>query len=139
MMPLIFTFIIFWNFWRIQLYKIFGDISKWRCKISTFHIFFIFILNCISHRLSVWGGGLRCKIYMPLGLFFKFCPSLCFIWEKTNSINLIYWHGIDGSARKPALLQDTDYIVEKTWYVVLYLGAFWAYLMPLCTIGNQYN
>ena len=39
--------------------------------------------------------------------------------------------GIDGSARKPALRQDTDYMVEKTYYdIAPYLGAFGAYLMP---------
>ena len=39
--------------------------------------------------------------------------------------------GIDGSARKPALIQDTGYIVEKTYHEIApYLGAFGAYLMP---------
>ena len=39
--------------------------------------------------------------------------------------------GIDGSARKPALIQDTGYIVEKTYhYIAPYLVAFGAYLMP---------
>ena len=37
----------------------------------------------------------------------------------------------DGSASKPALRQDTGYIVEKTYYdIAQYLGAFGAYLMP---------
>ena len=38
--------------------------------------------------------------------------------------------GIDGSARKPALVQDTNYMVEKTYQIAQYLGAFGAYLMP---------
>ena len=39
--------------------------------------------------------------------------------------------GIDGSARKPALRQDTGYVVEKTYHdIAPYLGAFGAYLMP---------
>ena len=38
---------------------------------------------------------------------------------------------VDGSARKPALRQDTGYMVEKTYLdIVPYLGAFGAYLMP---------
>ena len=39
--------------------------------------------------------------------------------------------GIDGSARKPALRQDTGYMVEKTYLAIApYLGAFGAYVMP---------
>ena len=39
--------------------------------------------------------------------------------------------GIDGSARKPALRQDTGYMVEKTYLdIAPYLGAFGAYVMP---------
>ena len=38
---------------------------------------------------------------------------------------------VDGSASKPALRQDTGYMVEKTYLVIApYLGAFGAYLMP---------
>ena len=38
---------------------------------------------------------------------------------------------VDGSASKPALKQDTGYIVEKTYLdIAPYLGAFGAYLMP---------
>ena len=38
---------------------------------------------------------------------------------------------IDGSASKPALRQDTGYMVEKTYLdIAPYLGAFGAYLMP---------
>ena len=31
---------------------------------------------------------------------------------------------------KPALVQDTDYVVEKTYHLAQYFGAFGAYLMP---------
>ena len=38
---------------------------------------------------------------------------------------------VDGSARKPALRQDTGYMAEKTYLdIAPYLGAFGAYLMP---------
>ena len=38
---------------------------------------------------------------------------------------------VEGSASKPALRQDTGYMVEKTYYdIAQYLGAFGAYLMP---------
>ena len=38
---------------------------------------------------------------------------------------------VDGSASKPALRQDTGYMVEKTYNdIAPYLGAFGAYLMP---------
>ena len=38
---------------------------------------------------------------------------------------------VDGSASKPALRQDTGYMVERTYHdIAPYLGAFGAYLMP---------
>ena len=38
---------------------------------------------------------------------------------------------VDGSASKPALRQDTGYMVEKTYLdIAPYLGAFGASLMP---------
>ena len=38
---------------------------------------------------------------------------------------------VDGSASKPALRQDTGYMVETTYHdIAPYLGAFGAYLMP---------
>ena len=38
---------------------------------------------------------------------------------------------VDGSASKPALRQDTGYMVEKTYHdIAPYLGALGAYLMP---------
>ena len=45
--------------------------------------------------------------------------------------NVLLSQGLDGSARKPALRQDTGYMVEKTYPdIAPYLGAFGAYLMP---------
>ena len=41
---------------------------------------------------------------------------------------------VDGSASKPALVQDTNYMVKKTYHIAPYLGAFRAYLMPQWTI-----
>ena len=37
---------------------------------------------------------------------------------------------VDGSASKPTLVQDTNYMVEKTYHTAPYLGAFEAYIMP---------
>ena len=38
---------------------------------------------------------------------------------------------VDGSASKPALRQDTGYMVEKTYFdIAPYLVAFVAYLIP---------
>ena len=49
--------------------------------------------------------------------------------EDHLKYNLI--QGIDGSARKPALIQDTGYMVEKTYHdIAPYLVAFEVYLMP---------
>ena len=39
------------------------------------------------------------------------------------------YKGIDGSARKTALIQDTEYTLEKTYHIAPYLGTFGAYLM----------
>ena len=47
------------------------------------------------------------------------------------TLKYLQLYGIDGSARKPALRQDTGYMVEKTFPdIAPYLGAFGAYLMP---------
>ena len=50
------------------------------------------------------------------------------------SWKMITHKGIDGSARKPALGQDTGYMVEKTYHIAPYLGAFVAYLMSVTHI-----
>ena len=47
---------------------------------------------------------------------------------RTTCTNIL--QGIDGSARKPALVQDTNYMVEKAYHIAPYLVAFGAYLMP---------
>ena len=39
---------------------------------------------------------------------------------------IILLQGIDNSARKTALVQDTNYMVEKTYYIAPYVGAFGA-------------
>ena len=36
---------------------------------------------------------------------------------------LFVTQGTDGSARKPALVQDTNYMVEKTYHIAPYLGS----------------
>ena len=59
---------------------------------------------------------------------------MCFLDHDGNVFKrtiAIIRQGIDGSARKPALRQDTGYMVEKTYHdIAPYLGAFGAYLMP---------
>ena len=45
-----------------------------------------------------------------------------------TDLKLNYKKGIDGSC-KPALVQDTDYMVVKTYHLAPYLGPFRAYLM----------
>ena len=40
------------------------------------------------------------------------------------SIYLSIHEGIDGSAHKPTLVQDTEYMDEKTHHIAPYLGAF---------------
>ena len=43
---------------------------------------------------------------------------------------LVFKQGIDGSACKPAFIQDTGYLAEKTYHIAPYLGNFGAYLIP---------
>ena len=45
------------------------------------------------------------------------------VWTITQGV-------VDVSASEPALVQDTNYMVEKTYHIAPYLGAFEAYLMP---------
>ena len=35
-----------------------------------------------------------------------------------------------GIARKPALVHDTDYLVEKIYHLSLYFGPFEAFIVP---------
>ena len=52
-------------------------------------------------------------------------------WPLDRSTSwFINIQGINGSVRKPALVQDTYYMVEKTYHKAPYLGAFGAYLLP---------
>ena len=52
-------------------------------------------------------------------------------FNKYELIFLLSQGMVDGSASKPALRQDTGYMVEKTYLdIAPYLGAFGAYLMP---------
>ena len=37
---------------------------------------------------------------------------------------------INGSVRKPTLIQETGYMIKKTYHIAPYLGAVGAYLMP---------
>ena len=58
--------------------------------------------------------------------------QLCFLkLSESVATNRLTQGMVDGSASKPALRQDTGYMVEKTYHdVAPYLGAFGAYLMP---------
>ena len=59
------------------------------------------------------------------------CFLNCFFVKNVNAIDVIFplhhiiqiqlYKGIDGSARKPALVQGTDYMVEKTYHKAAYL------------------
>ena len=53
-----------------------------------------------------------------------------FVGLKPIDPDIILTNGIDGSVRKPALIQDTDYLVEKTYNSPAYVGPFGAFLMP---------
>ena len=51
------------------------------------------------------------------------------LWS--DYMNQIQQGMVDSSTSKPALRQDTGYMVEKTYLdIAPYLGAFGAYLMP---------
>ena len=60
--------------------------------------------------------------------------SMSSMSSSRSNLNILCTHliliqGIDGSARKPALLQISGYMVEKTYHIAPYLGAFKAYLI----------
>ena len=68
-----------------------------------------------------FGQPLTCQPKLPVWIPYQFFGGGLF--ENIQ--------GIGGSARKPALIQDTGYMVEKTYFdIAPYLGAFGAYLMP---------
>ena len=60
------------------------------------------------------------------------CPFMSWLRMKALLDRQLAKQGmVDGSASKPALRQDTGYMVEKPYLdIVPYLGAFGAYLMP---------
>ena len=58
----------------------------------------------------------------------KCCPNFLHIRDEVHKIETT--QGKDSSARKPALVQDTNYMVEKTYHIAHYLDAFGAYVMP---------
>ena len=61
-------------------------------------------------------------------------PQICIV-QLTSQVHITKLKDkqgmVDGSASKPALRQDTGYMVEKTSLdIAPYFGAFGAYLMP---------
>ena len=61
----------------------------------------------------------------------RFAPNVVHVTGGAQGTHLKSQGRVDGSASKPALRQDTGYMVEKTYPdIAPYLGAFWAYLMP---------
>ena len=46
--------------------------------------------------------------------------------EGFGGLRMVIRKGIDCSARKPVLVQDTEYMVEKPYHIALYFGAFGA-------------
>ena len=57
--------------------------------------------------------------------------------KKDNKLqSIIKQPGIDRSSRKFALVCKTDYMVEKTYQLALYLGLFGTYWSP-CTQGRR--
>ena len=54
-------------------------------------------------------------------------------WRKPSHDNALL-QGIDGSACKPAHVQDIDYMVEKTYHLATYLDPFGVFLMPHLSI-----
>ena len=70
--------------------------------------------------------------YFKKGLklvFFSHCAMSQDPISGNNSIVYIIQSKImvEGSACKPALVQDTNYMVEKTYHIAPYLGALGAY------------
>ena len=73
---------------------------------------------------------MHAKTTVKSEIFLKI-PKSIFIWIFVKIIlydNIIQGIVVD-SASKPALVQDTNYMVEKN-HIAPYLGAFVAYLMP---------
>ena len=98
-----------------------------------------------SHPVTmVW--NIRWKLLLRLKNLLNICISKIWLenflkktWNKLCSDRSIFHYNttisiqgmVDGSASKPALKQDTGYMVEKTYLAIApYLGFFGAYLMP---------
>ena len=72
----------------------------------------------------------RTKIYEYFEILLQI-DSSWYIELSTTSEKYFEQGIVDGSASKPALRQDTSYMVEKTCHdIAPYLGAFGAHLMP---------
>ena len=91
---------------------------------------FVFYAN----RYKIGGGGKSRNNSRRVGVKNILCSYNLFqdlSPQKPNTIYIYIQGMVDGSASKPALRQDTGYMVEKTYYdIAHYLGAFGAYLMP---------
>ena len=108
--------------------------------LLTYHVF-VFSTKSFLGGQTWWKNVFGKKLWIFLqkkqntrGLL-KLCVTEFFL--LSYSVMILYWdwfvlkQGIDGSARKPALIQDTGYMVEKTYQdIATYLVAFGAYLMP---------
>ena len=76
----------------------------------------------------------HCKsMRIPIILLGNFYKSIV-QWYKHISQGIV-----DGSTSRPALVQDTNYMVEKTYHIAQYLSAFGAYLMPQWPINGSKN
>ena len=80
-------------------------------------------LECVRDMQGAWMWHLQ-------GMYDLFIPKTLLRFLKKLTLSLIQGM-VDGSASKPALRQDTGYMVEKPYLdIAPYLGAFGAYLMP---------
>ena len=78
-----------------------------------------------------WGGWRRAKngfLQICMTTHHSLSINIC-IFSLVLTLKKIY-KGLDNSARKPTLIQDTKHLVEKTYHIAPYLGAFGAYVMP---------
>ena len=93
------------------------------------------ILQTLKLRPPVWHTA-QCMFSCGLGCWRLQAENMKLTIKYLNMKPCVFnvcfmlcW--IMGSARKPALVQDTDYMFEKTYP---YWGPFGAYFMPQCTI-----
>ena len=80
-----------------------------------------------KNRPVVWGReGFKktiFKLHIPFDFVQMQFKNQAYLWN-------LLWQGIDSYAHKPALIQDTDYMVKKTDNLAPYLGPFGADFMP---------